>query len=186
MTSTYVIEALERPTDDEFVCSLYDAHVDQVRRILSRMLGPGMHVDDLTQDVFELALRKRRVLDGQGVAQGAWLAGVAIRLAYARRRQLRLRRFFGLDSAQDVPSGDDPSQPLARAEARRWVYGALDHIAEKKRTVFILYELEGLSGEQIAQLLDCPLKTVWSRLAHARREFEVALQRMKLRHGGAP
>jgi DNA-directed RNA polymerase specialized sigma24 family protein len=41
----------------------------------------------------------------------------------------------------------------------------------------VLYELEGLTGPEIAQALGCPLKTVWTRLHHARKEFEKAVKR---------
>ena len=42
--------------------------------------------------------------------------------------------------------------------------------------MFVLYELEGLQGEEIARALGCPLKTVWTRLFHARRAFAAALE----------
>jgi RNA polymerase sigma-70 factor (ECF subfamily) len=56
------------------------------------------------------------------------------------------------------------------------VYAALNRLGEKKRTVFVLFELEELSGEEIAALINCPVKTVWSRLASARIEFADAVR----------
>lgn len=51
-------------------------------------------------------------------------------------------------------------------------------MAPKKREVFALFELEGLSGEEIAERVGCPIDTVWTRLFHARKEFEkIARQR---------
>ncbi len=49
-------------------------------------------------------------------------------------------------------------------------------MSEKKRTVLVLFELEGLSGEEIAATVGAPLKTVWTRLHAARREFLKALE----------
>ena len=44
-------------------------------------------------------------------------------------------------------------------------------MAPKKREVFAMFELEGLSGEQIAERIGCPVNTVWTRLHHARKDF---------------
>ena len=44
-------------------------------------------------------------------------------------------------------------------------------MAEARRTAFVLFEIEGLSGDEIARIQDIPLNTVWTRLHHARREF---------------
>lgn len=160
-----------------YVCELYEAHVDRVRGVLARMLGPGADVDDLAQDVFEVALKRRALVEAQGSGAGGWLCGVAVKLAQSRRRQRRLKQFFGLDRAEELANSDDTARGAEATEARRLVYAALDTLSEKKRTVFVLYELEQLPGEAIAELLECPLKTVWSRLAHAREEFEAALRR---------
>lgn len=173
-TASAVDTALSR---EAFVCALYDAYLDRVRGVLVRMVGPGADVDDLTQDVFEVALRRRAVVEAQGEGAGAWLCGVAVKLAQARRQRARLKRFFGLDEVTLVDAGEDAARGAEAAQAKRLVYAALDRLSEKKRTVFVLYELEGLSGEAIARILECPLKTVWSRLAHAREAFDEALRR---------
>jgi RNA polymerase sigma-70 factor (ECF subfamily) len=173
------VGATTMTSSEDFVCALYDAHVDRVRGVLVRMLGPGADVEDLTQDVFEVALRRRGVAEAQGRGVGPWLCGVAVKLAQARRRQGRLRQFFGLSGVDDeLTSAEDPARGAEASEAKRLVYAALEKLAEKKRTVFVLYELEGLPGDAIAALLGCPLKTVWSRLSHAREEFDVALRRL--------
>ena len=49
--------------------------------------------------------------------------------------------------------------------------GVLERMSPKKREVFALFELEGLSGEEIAARIGVPVNTVWTRLHHARREF---------------
>jgi RNA polymerase sigma-70 factor (ECF subfamily) len=66
---------------------------------------------------------------------------------------------------------EGPEQVLLRREAARRVDRILAKMSRKKREVFALFELQGLAGEEIADLLGIPLDTVWSRLAHARREF---------------
>ena len=51
----------------------------------------------------------------------------------------------------------------------------LNSMSEKKRNVFILFELEGLPGAEVAEMVGCPLDTMWTRLFHARREFRSLL-----------
>lgn len=179
MTGTSARARTERlaATSEQFLGALYDAHCDRVRGLLRRMLGPVAEVDDLLQEVFLVALRRRALVEAMGEASGGWLCGVAVRLAQASRRRSRLRRFFGLESLSEVAGDEESGRAAEAAQARRLVYAALERLTEKKRTVFVLFELEGLPGEDIAVLLGCPLKTVWSRLAHARAEFEVALAR---------
>ena len=54
---------------------------------------------------------------------------------------------------------------------------ALAALSDAKRQVFVLFELQGLPGEDIAAALNIPLKTVWSRLFYARKEFAQAVAR---------
>ena len=56
--------------------------------------------------------------------------------------------------------------------AAQHVKNALDEMNHGDRSVFILYELEGLSGKQVADLLGCPVATVWRRLHYSRRIFK--------------
>ena len=58
----------------------------------------------------------------------------------------------------------------AKEEVRR-LYAALDRLSEKRRTVFVLYEMQGLGGPEIAETLGIPIKTVYKRLYHARQDF---------------
>src|SRR5258708_6310421 len=65
----------------------------------------------------------------------------------------------------------DPCAELEQRERQRALYRILARISEKRRTVFVLYEVEEYSGEEIASLLEIPLATVWTRLFHARKEL---------------
>jgi RNA polymerase sigma factor (sigma-70 family) len=58
------------------------------------------------------------------------------------------------------------------------VYELLDQLGEKNRTAFIMYELEGLSGERIAELTGTSIATVWVRLSRARQKF-IACMRVR-------
>ena len=160
------------------VRELYAEHADFVRRAILRLGGPAIDADDLTHEVFLVALRKWARLP-PGTDARAWLHGVATHAVWAARRKARWRRRLGLAQQQPAEPAPGVDAALDRREARSQVYRLVDQLSEKKRTVFLLFELEGLSGEQIAAIVEAPLKTVWTRLFHARREFLAALEREK-------
>jgi RNA polymerase sigma-70 factor (ECF subfamily) len=161
---------------------LYSERADFVRRVIIRLGGPRADVDDLVHDVFLIALRKRDSFEGRA-APTTWLYSVAVKVVAGARRRARIRQLFGLEDAYEPTERETPASVFEHREASRIVYRLLDRIGEKKRTVFILFELEGLSGEEIAEAVGCPLKTVWTRLFHARREFAELLGKTSEREG---
>ena len=166
------------PTDE--VRALYQAHAGALRTALRRLAGRA-DVDDLLQEVFVVALRRAPALM-LAESPKAWLYGVAVNVASSSRRNERLRQFFSLDAAPDFPSEASPELDAERRQTATQVHAALHKLSAAKREVLILFELEGLSGQEIAQALGCPLKTVWTRLHHGRRELEARLS--TLRDGG--
>lgn len=160
---------------------IYEEHGPWLRAALARLGGPGLDTDDLLHEVFLVAIRRYAVLTDVPEPR-AWLYGVAVHVTQAARRRARVRRWFGLERAESVTDGVTPEHAVHASDARRRVYEALEPLSEKKRTVFVLFELEGLSGEEVAAIVGCPLKTVWTRLHHARKEFQQHLRR----RGDAP
>jgi len=169
----------ERPSA-EAVRVLHARHGDRLWRFLARLSGPGCAPEDLMQDVFEVALRQQHRFGPEGPPV-AWLFGVASKVALASRRRGAMRRFLGLESAPEPRSPDVPDAVFERAEAAARLYAALDRLSEVQRTVVILYELESLSGDEIARVLGCPLPTVWTRLRRGREALRVELARLDAR-----
>jgi RNA polymerase sigma-70 factor (ECF subfamily) len=165
-----IAEAGERQRSLADFRSFYLEHVEFVRRVVARLCGPSADVDDVVQEVFLVALRKRSSFAGRA-APSTWLYAIAQRVVMATRRQARVRRFFGMNPAPAKRTIATPQQIFEDREASERLYRLLESISDKKRTVFVLFELEGLSGEEIARIVGCPLKTVWTRLHHARREL---------------
>jgi len=157
---------------------LFEQHAADVRALLRRMLGSHADLDDLTQDVFLVTWNRFGDAPDDRPSRG-WLFGVAVKLAQAARRRQRVRRFFGLETVEEVADATTPFEAMARSEASALVHRLLEPMAEKKRTVFVLYELQGMSCEEISQVVGCPVPTVRTRLFHARREFEARLQRLQ-------
>jgi RNA polymerase sigma-70 factor, ECF subfamily len=161
------------------VRALYVEHAASLRLTLSRLGGPLVDPDDLLQEVFVVAMRNCDALS-RVQSRRAWLYGVATKVAATRRRGARLRQALGLDVGEAHAAPESPHRTLEQREASLHVQRILGSLSEPKRSVFVLYELQGLKGEEIAEALSIPLKTVWTRLFHARREFEKEAQRLEL------
>jgi RNA polymerase sigma-70 factor (ECF subfamily) len=171
------------------IMTMYRTHAAYVRRLLLRLGVGEADVDDLLQDVFVVALRRQSDFERRSTDR-TWLCGIAVRLAVAHGRRRRVREFFRLSRAfVEEPLADERENPvrlLEQAQARRDVQLILERLSPQKRAVLVLYEVEQLSGEEIAEIVGCPLKTVWSRLFYARRDFTAALQRRGMLETGAP
>jgi RNA polymerase sigma-70 factor (ECF subfamily) len=164
---------------------LYVELVPELRR-LTRRLAPELEPDDVVQETFVVALRNLSVL-AAAASRKAWLYGVAVRLARTRRRNARLRRFFGLTERNEQAADASPLRTLEQREAIARLQTLLGFITTAKRDVFVLYELQGLTGDEVALVLRIPLKTVWTRLFHARKELashQLRLERIEQRRSG--
>jgi RNA polymerase sigma-70 factor (ECF subfamily) len=141
-----------------------------LRATLRRLTWRGAEVDDMLQDVFVIALkRKRAVLNAD--SPRSWLYGIAVNVASERRRSHKLWSFLGLESTRPLEARGDPHAQLERAQSEAVLTQALEQLSDRKREVFVLFELEGLTGPEIAQALGCSVNTVWTRLFHARQEL---------------
>ena len=160
------------------VASLYRAHAAKVGRWAARLGGPSIEVEDVVQEVFLVA--KRRLVsfrpDGGGSIT-TWLFRTTDRIVKAARRKQRLRRLFGVAAADDVAAsaadlgGPIPGDELERRQEIAQVYRVLDRLSDRQRKILILFELEGLSTEEIAKLTGARVGTVRVWLFRARAAF---------------
>lgn len=157
--------------------ALYDAHFEFVFRTCRRLGLAEADAEDATQETFAIAARKLvRFIPGK---LSTWLYRIAANLVSARHRRRRVREaLIAIWGHNEEPVAPSPERGSEAREAARRVGEVLARMAPKKREVFALFELEGLSGEEIAERIGCKVETVWTRLWHARREFErIARQR---------
>ena len=151
--------------------ALYDQYFHFVLRSCSALGLSPADADDALQETFIVAHRKLRQFREGSFAP--WLYRIAANIASARHRMARLRQALAaVWLRRDRDAEASPDAAVHQSEARRDVARVLARMSPKKREVFALFELEGLSGEQIAERLDISLGTVWTRLFHARRDFE--------------
>jgi RNA polymerase sigma-70 factor (ECF subfamily) len=178
-TETMLLHELERPPLDFH--TFYRAHYRDVVRWVRALGGPDMDAEDLAQDVFMVAHKKLRGFDGQNPR--GWLYAIAGNLVSDRRRGAWFRRIFSrprdvlLDELRD--HADDPLQQLERKDAQRVFYQLAAEIHASRREAFLLFEIGGLSGGEIAAVQAVPLATVWTRLHLARKEFLTAIARRR-------
>ena len=162
-------------TDPELV-ELYTAHADFVWRSLARYGIPMSLIDDGVQDVFLIARRKLATYDERGRCT-AWLVSICRRVAAGYRRSQARRDERERDAAVLGREPVDPERELAMRDAAAFVQSFLDGLEPARRDVFILCDVEGLSAPEASQALGIKLNTVYSRLRHARKRFEMAIVR---------
>jgi RNA polymerase sigma-70 factor (ECF subfamily) len=154
--------------------TLYRTHVRDVVRWAERLAGPGFDLPDMVHEVFEIAQRRLPSFRGDS-SLPTWLFGITEMVVRHRRRKDRLRHWLGgaaNDVAGNLPApGPSQHEQLERKESIARVYRVLDRLPERDRQILILFELEELSGEQIAALLGIKLGNVWLRIHRARERF---------------
>jgi RNA polymerase sigma-70 factor, ECF subfamily len=156
--------------------AFYDQHVATVWRALIRLGVPRTDLPDAAQEVFLVAFRKLPEFEGRSKLS-TWLVGISYRVASDRRRLAHMRRESGdggaVLGARDI--GPRPDEAVERSEGARLLDEILDVLRPEQREVFVMFELEEMSGKEIAALVGAPLKTVFSRLRLAREAFAATL-----------
>jgi RNA polymerase sigma-70 factor (ECF subfamily) len=170
--------ALE-PSADRSVEQVFRAHAPLVWRTLHRMGVPEADLPDLLQEVFVVVQRKLASFDrsyqGRGARTTTWLFAIAARVASNYRRSARHRRECLVAEVPEVGGAESPETIVSQGQTRALVSAAIDALPPPHRAVFVMYELEGESGEEIAAQLGIPVGTVRSRLHHARKRVLAAL-----------
>jgi RNA polymerase sigma-70 factor (ECF subfamily) len=166
----------EMPTLDE----IYRCHAPTVAKWVRWLTGRDVDGEDLVHEVFLVVHKRLHTFRPDGNIP-AWLYGITVRVVSDRRRARRWRRLFGWVGGGDARSDNvlenvhatsaSPLEVMEREEAKRLTYQILDDLSEGHRTVLILFELQGLSGQEIASMTDTSVANVWLRLHRARKQF---------------
>jgi RNA polymerase sigma-70 factor (ECF subfamily) len=148
--------------------AIYAREFEYVWRTLGRFGVPPSDIADAAHDVFVVVYQKRNDLDPNRSVRPL-LFGIARRIAATARRKQR-------------PESDPDAELLVAApphEERDMLWQALAVLDDDRRAVFILHDLEGYTGPEIAALLGIVVNTVHSRLRLARAELVAALHRLQ-------
>jgi RNA polymerase sigma-70 factor (ECF subfamily) len=160
--------------------NVYASYFKQVWGALRRLGVREADVADVTQKVFLTAYRKLDTFEGRAHVR-TWLLGICERTASDYRRSAPVRREVATDVADlelTAPDYPDIAQVLGSRRQLATAEAILDKLPEAQRSVFVLFELEDLSGPEIAELLDISVGTVRSRLRLARESFAREVQRL--------
>ena len=155
---------------------LYDRYARHVWQAARRSLD-GADAEDVVHQLFVKLPAIAPSYDGRASCRG-WLCGIAVRLAMRHRRGAgRFRRMLG-SFAHTVMgrTARDPEREAMGSQEMSALERALASLSEKKRVVFVLVEVEGLTAEEAARALGIPAATARTRLFHARKELQAALE----------
>ena len=186
------VEALvsrARAGDDAAFEVLVGKYKDRIYNYVARMVHDPTDAQDVAQETFVRTYQALPAFRGASSFQ-TWLYRIASNLAIDTARSHRRRRWstvsinepldgeehseLGRDLEDEVSLG--PEEELEAKEIRQQVREAIAELSDKLRPVIILYDLQGMSYQEIAQILGCPLGTVKSRLFNARNQLREKLK----------
>ena len=170
--TTARIALVESPPPQVAPDSFSDAFREHYAFVTRLAIAFGVSVraaDDVAQEVFLIALRRWESYDGRASFR-RWLSGITRRVAkdWRRSRQRYDRRLRLVAATRDA---GDMTDDVERAQALTLVERFIGQIDERRRPVFVLSEVQGLTGPEIAEVLGLRLNTVYSRLRTARELF---------------
>lgn len=156
----------------------------RVLKLVGRFVNDAAEAEDVAQEAFLKAYRALASFRGES-AFYTWLYRIAINTAknalVANRRRpvdfnLDLQDPEQYERQARLKDEDTPEGVLLTDEIRNVVERAMEQLPEDLRTAIVLRELEGLSYEEIAEAMDCPVGTVRSRIFRAREAIDKKLK----------
>lgn len=168
------------PTErDARLRSMVASHFELIWRSLRGLGVPPGSVDDAAQQVFWIASQKLDAI--QIGSERAFLFSTARGVAAnARRSRNRSRETDDSAFATMADGAPDPEQAAVRSQAKKLLERVLAGMDEDTRSVFVLFELEGLTSVEIADVLGIPVGTAASRLRRAREQFQLGVTKLQL------
>lgn len=164
---------------------LVERYQDRIYSAVRNYVSNPDDAVDITQDAFVKAYAKLQSFDA-GSAFYTWLYRIAINSAIDFLRRRKSRPTDSLDDEKFTEIGFEPASkdmrtdPLRVAtlhEQTRTLREAIGRLSEKLRSVLVLHDIEGLSQEEVAEILGVPVGTVKSRVSRARAELKTLLDR---------
>jgi RNA polymerase sigma-70 factor (ECF subfamily) len=156
--------------------ALFYRYRDGIFRLGLAITRDPSAAEEIVVDTFARAYRALARLEPDDSLR-PWLYRVAVNLSYNRRPRKNVV-LSSLDEAADEALANEdgsPSHVAEQAEVRRLVLGAVDELGPKHRLVVVLHYMNGLNLTEIAQVVDCPVGTVKSRLHYALRRLRTHL-----------
>jgi RNA polymerase sigma-70 factor, ECF subfamily len=151
------------------VRQVFDQHARYIWRALRHLGVADSEVPDVCQEVFITVHRKLPEFQGRSSLR-TWLYGICLRVASDHRRRAYVRNERATADPSLENEGRTGHEPDTQVEQRATLRALLGLLDPDKREVLVLYEVEGFSMKEVAEIIGCPLQTAYSRL-HAAREL---------------
>jgi RNA polymerase sigma-70 factor (ECF subfamily) len=155
-----------RPAPDLSFADIFRQHARYLWRALLGLGVRAADVDDVCQEVFLVVHRRLPEFDGRALR--SWLYAICLRVASEYRRSARVRREIVVDELPETQTAESQLDAVFTNELCEQLLASLDELDEDKRAAFVLYEIEELSLREVAEAMNCPLQTAYSRLQAAR------------------
>jgi RNA polymerase sigma-70 factor, ECF subfamily len=164
---------------------LVEKYQRKLARLLSRFIRDPAEVEDVTQEAFIKAYRALPAFRGDS-AFYTWLYRIGINtaknylMAMGRRAptstEIEAEEAEGFDEGEQLRDINTPESVLLTSEIAKTVNATIEQLPEELRTAIQLREIEGMSYEDIAQRMNCPIGTVRSRIFRAREAIAEQLR----------
>lgn len=160
------IVARARTGDAQAFDQLVSRYGDRLYNLCLRLLGHPEDASDVAQAAFVRAYVSLSEFGGRA-SFGTWLYRIAVNCCLDHLKRRRRRPEVAL--TEEIPADlDDPNERLAARDRQRLVRAAIRELPKHQRAVLVLYDLQGLSYEEIAVVIGANVGTVKSRLNRAR------------------
>ena len=150
---------------------------------LQRLGAHPADLDDVYQETLLVVHRRGRDYD-RAAPLRPWLYGICVRVVAGWRRRAHRRRE---ELHETVPEPQEraqsPEDHAAMQRSRAVLHAILDEMDLERRAVFVMYEIDEMPCDQIAEVVGTPVGTVYSRLHAARQEFQRIAARWQRKHG---
>jgi RNA polymerase sigma-70 factor (ECF subfamily) len=176
---------LANPTIEDWD-AIYNQEAPFLGRMLLRMTTNASQAEEMLQEVFMIAYQKQDSYDPERAKIGTWLYSITRNVALRRLRdQGRFYKFISrLGQQTPVEFSLGPDEQVDTRREATLAFEALKRLKPIYREVLTLHELEDMEGQEIADLLDIPLNTVWTRLHNARKKLRIAYRALSKNKGG--
>jgi len=173
------------PAQERDFALLFRTYAGFVFRVLVRLGVAQADADDVAQEVFLGVHRNLARFEGRCSVR-TWIYGICHRRAVDYRRRARVRPSLSHDHDLEIPGHANQEQDYFTSEAKLSLERVLATLDDDKRAVFVLFEIEGIPMDEVAEIVGCPLQTAYSRLYAARKKVESALKRVRAQRGESP
>jgi RNA polymerase sigma-70 factor (ECF subfamily) len=181
----YALVARVQQGDTTAFDTLVRKYRERLYSVIYNLCANHEDASDLTQEAFIKAFRSIGRFKGKS-AFFTWLYRIAINTTLSHLKKNRYRRFFSLDNLDEEAARSEiverlatragAEKPALLRELQEKLNEALQALSMKHRTVVVLYEIDGLSHGEIAQVMNCSEGTVRSRLHYAKTRLQAELQ----------